>query len=128
MENIPPPPPSSPQSKIGVHLLPCRDCPAVYTGETGRSFKTRINDHVSACNSKNYTKSAFAKHLLEIGHWGEDGILLHIESNFRRRLAFESIEIEKAKHFYAYDVVNHAVSTDDLINNIISILLPVIIL
>ena len=51
---------------------------------------------------------------------GGEEILLHIKNNFRRRIAFESIEIEKARHFHAYDMVNHAVCTDDLIVKIYS--------
>lgn len=87
-------------------MLCCRDCPAAYIGETGRAFRTRLNDHVSAYTNGNVTKSAFARHLLENNHSGGEEIILHTENKFRRRIALESIEIEKAKHHHSIQLLN----------------------
>ena len=43
-------------------------------------------------------------------------VLLHVENKFRRRIALESIEIEKAKH-HQFDVVNRALHDDDPIKS-----------
>jgi hypothetical protein len=51
----------------GVYQLKCTDCDKKYVGQTGRSFKTRFNEHrrdFDACG----TKSLYAKHLLEHKH------------------------------------------------------------
>ena len=76
------------QEKCRVYKLACPDCPAIYIGETGRSFNVRFNEHKVAFESKlKKRQSAFAEHLLEKRH----GFDLkrctprHIENRFRRR-------------------------------------------
>lgn len=105
-------------SKSGVYLLRCRDCQAAYVGETGRSFRTRIKEHISAYLNNNYTKSAFAKHLLEENHQPDGPILLHFEDRFRPRLALETIEITKLMADQKFHVLNRGFVNDELISSI----------
>ena len=51
-----------------VNQISCRDCDAVYIGETGRSVKTRIREHVIAVKDFNPKKSALCQHILEHDH------------------------------------------------------------
>jgi hypothetical protein len=53
--------------KSGVYQLTCPNCKMTYTGETGRPFKSRFQEHVRDFKHKN-RKSAFAQHLLDNGH------------------------------------------------------------
>ena len=48
----------------GVYIVPCKDCPLVYVGETGRNISTRIEEHKQACRKGN-PNSAIATHSLE---------------------------------------------------------------
>ena len=41
-----------------AYKIPCRDCDAVYIGETGRSLKTRKREHFNAVKRMDVKKSA----------------------------------------------------------------------
>ena len=49
-----------------VYLIPCRDCDAVHSGETGRSFETRKREHIDAVKNFDLKKSALCLHVAKI--------------------------------------------------------------
>src|SRR5215475_13756238 len=53
--------------KNGVYQLTCPDCEKKYTGQTGRPFKVRFQEHLRDYIHGN-NKSKFAQHLLENKH------------------------------------------------------------
>ena len=72
-------------------------CKKVYIGETGRSIKTRENEHKRAIRNGDDNHSGISKHVLETGHsirWSEVKILAH-EANWRKRKIKEGIFIAK---------------------------------
>ena len=46
-----------------VYEIPCRDCDAVYVGETARSLSTRKKEHVKAVKEMNLQKSALCQYI-----------------------------------------------------------------
>ena len=63
-------------------------------------------DHVNAYETRNYTKSAFARHLLQEDHTGDEEKILHIERNNPKRLVLENIEIVEHQLHHGYNVLN----------------------
>jgi hypothetical protein len=53
--------------KSGIYQLTCPDCKMKYTGQTGRPFKTRLQEHFRDFKYGN-NKSKFAQQLLENKH------------------------------------------------------------
>lgn len=51
----------------GVYRLTCNDCPMMYIGQTGRSFKKRFSEHLPK-PSLQTQKSRFAEHLVVNNH------------------------------------------------------------
>ena len=51
----------------GVYQLTCPDCKMTYTGQTGRPFRIRFQEHMRDFKYSN-RRSKFAQHLLEKGH------------------------------------------------------------
>jgi hypothetical protein len=43
------------------------DCPLIYIGQTGRTFKTRYKEHIQAIKSNN-DNSGYSNHMLNTGH------------------------------------------------------------
>ena len=63
----PPPTKKSKYEKSGIYQISCPTCNKKYTGQTGRSFKTRFREQLR--DFKNgYGKSRFAQHLLDNRH------------------------------------------------------------
>ena len=85
--------------KSGVYKLQCDDCDAVYIGQTGRSFQTRVHEHFSHWQNNRLEKSNFSDHLLENKH-NFDPILnttiLNLESKGSRLNSLEQQQINKA--------------------------------
>ena len=85
-----------------VYQISCRDCDAIYIGETGRSVKTRKREHVGAVRNFDLEKSALCQHVLEHDHeidW-ENVEILNSEPHANRRRTAESFLInQKAKDF-----------------------------
>lgn len=54
-------------NKCGVYQLSCRDCNRKYTGQTGRPFHIRSQEHFHNFKYRN-VKSKFANHLLDNKH------------------------------------------------------------
>ena len=76
----------------GVYKLCCKNCNAVYIGETGRQIGTRINEH-----KKDYIKSNMGRHLHLHGHELDISNikLLHKTKKGSLQLCWESAEIHK---------------------------------
>ena len=53
--------------KNGVYQLTCPNCEKKYTGQTGRHFKVRFQEHLRDYKHEN-NRSKFAQHLLENKH------------------------------------------------------------
>ena len=51
-----------------VYQISCRDCNAVYVGETGRSVRTRKRKHADAVKTFNGKKSALSQHVMDFDH------------------------------------------------------------
>jgi len=69
----------------GIYQLICPTCSKKYTGQTGKSFRTRFKEHLQDFRHAN-GKSSFAQHLLDNGHDAgpiEDMSTLHITSKDR---------------------------------------------
>ena len=107
--------------RSGVYKLKCKECPAIYIGESGRQASIRIDEHLQALTD-NKKKSAFATHLLQMNHTFERGteVLLHEENRRRKRKALEAIEI--TRHISDHDsiVVNDYIPEFSLIDEIYS--------
>jgi hypothetical protein len=54
-------------NKSGIYQLTCPNCKMKYTGQTGRPFKIRLQEHFGDFKFGN-NKSEFAQHLLENKH------------------------------------------------------------
>jgi hypothetical protein len=54
-------------SQSGVYSLKCLSCDQIYVGQTGRSFKTRYEEHIGDIRH-NKDKSKYALHMLQYKH------------------------------------------------------------
>jgi len=101
--------------KSGVYMLPCDNCDAVYIGETGRPFTTRLHEHLDSKASS----SAFSKHLLEQRHSYKQGsaALLHMEEYRPTRLALESLESARIRSC-GFNVLNYSCPRKGLIDKL----------
>lgn len=66
-------------------------------GQTGRSFRTRFNEHRKEIDNPPF-KTAFSEHLSESHHtceFNKDFEILHLENKSRKLNLLESIEIKK---------------------------------
>ena len=83
-----------------IYTQGCRDCDAVYVGETGRKARVRKAEH-DKCLSNCDVKSAIAQHALELDHRPDKEsfrIVLKEKNWFRRRVK-ESLMISSLKNF-----------------------------
>ncbi|XP_062708533.1 uncharacterized protein LOC134288261 [Aedes albopictus] len=67
-----------PDEQSGIYQIPCKDCPAVYIGQTRRKVKVRIREHKNAVVSKKSNESSVAAHTVETDHeidWGSAKIV-----------------------------------------------------
>ena len=53
--------------KTGVYTVPCKGCPQVYIGETGRKLETRITEHKRDIR-KMKAESGIANHVMKFDH------------------------------------------------------------
>ena len=80
-----------------VYQISCRDCNAVYVGETGCSVGTRKREHVEAVKTFNIKKSALSQHTMDFDHrinWDNVKILMSDLHAYRRRVV-ESFSINQ---------------------------------
>jgi len=83
-------------SKSGVYLLSCGTCPAEYVGQTGRSFQTRIKEHLRSSRLEHDNKSAFGTHLKTTKHsfsTDQNFKVLHPLNKSKKLDILENIEI-----------------------------------
>ncbi|MVN25614.1 hypothetical protein GO639_10705 [Staphylococcus aureus] len=82
----------------GVYKLKCGTCPKVYIGQTGRTFRNRIQEHHKSYVNKK-TNSTYSNHLLEENHiFNEEFEILHIENKGLKVNHLEAMEINKLKN------------------------------
>ena len=66
-----------------VYEIRCRDCDAVYIGETGRSLKIRKRKHFDAVKRMDVKKSALCQHIVDFDHFiaWDKAKILKMEAN-----------------------------------------------
>lgn len=52
----------------GIYSIGCKDCDAVYIGQTRRRIETRTKEHVRHTKHKNPEGSSVAEHMIDLGH------------------------------------------------------------
>jgi hypothetical protein len=53
-------------NQSGIYQLKCNTCPLKYIGQTGRTFKSRYNEHIYAIK-RNKPNSKYVEHILDNG-------------------------------------------------------------
>ena len=90
-----------PLEKSGIYRIKCKDCDAVYIGQTKRSVLKRFKEHFK-CIEHNYVrKSAFASHAIFNEHRNvtiDDVQLIKSVSDERRLDAYECVYIRKSEN------------------------------
>ncbi|XP_062711417.1 uncharacterized protein LOC134289523 [Aedes albopictus] len=84
--------------KSGIYQIPCRDCPAVYIGQTRRKFKTRLREHKNAVEHERTCDSSVAMHTTTLGHtadWEQAKLLKNVQKATQLN-AWESMYIATA--------------------------------
>ena len=82
-----------------IYQLHCKDCEAVYVGETKRTLNIRNNEHISAVKSASQ-RSHTAEHCWKYNHdfdWNNKRVL-DFEKNWKTRIIKEAIYSEENKH------------------------------
>ena len=54
-----------------VYSIPCKTCPAMYIGQTGRPLETRVKEHKTAVRNGEVSSSALAEHAWNESHQSE---------------------------------------------------------
>jgi len=87
---------SNKYNSTGVYKITCSDCPCHYYGQTGRSFKIRMAEHLPKPNMIEQ-KSSFAHHLIDKNHKftsiDENMDILHICQKSRKMDVLEEFEV-----------------------------------
>ena len=85
-------------NKSGVYELNCGSCNKIYIGQTGRTFKERVDEHFRSYRLKN-KKSNYANHLLDnTDHVSNrDYKILHTADKGLKLNALESMEINRRR-------------------------------
>ena len=81
-----------------VYQIPCSSCPAVYTGETGRTLKVRMVEHKRAVRMGD-VNNGLALHSLKPGHpieWSQARVVEREENWYRRRIK-EALKIQQCQ-------------------------------
>ena len=79
-----------------IYQIPCSSCPAVYTGETGRTLKVRMAEHKRAVRMGD-VNNGLAVHSLKTGHpieWSQARVVEREENWYRRRIK-EALKIQQ---------------------------------
>jgi hypothetical protein len=95
-------------NQSGVYKLNCNDCESHYIGQTGRSFKIRLKEHLACYRNKN-DKSNFALHLNEQNHSFNNttGIsFLHLSEKSKKLNKLEALEINRLKYNNNINLLN----------------------
>jgi len=83
-------------NKNVVYRLSCKDCDAVYIGQTKRRLNTRVIEHKKDINKKIVNHSVITEHRLQFNHdfdW-DNPTILDKEQRYYRRLISEMISIK----------------------------------
>ena len=93
-----------PLQDAGVYKIDC-DCGLSYIGQTKRSIKTRIKEHIADMKNNRTTKSAVCEHALKPNHFirFDKPQVLVKESKYIPRMIREAIEIKKHPNFNRED-------------------------
>jgi hypothetical protein len=83
--------------KSGVYQINCKDCQAIYVGQSGRNIKTRLNEHKRAI-LQNLPNTGFTEHCINNNHFPDmDSYKLLYNINKSKKLNYlEILEIKKA--------------------------------
>ena len=76
-------------------MIPCKDYPKAYVGQTGRTLVHQLKEHKWALTSGNLAQSAVAEHAAQQSHaidW-EGATVMDTEQQFHRRCTLESWHI-----------------------------------
>ena len=98
--------------KSGVYKINCKDCPAVYVGQSGRNIETRVKEHKRSILN-NIRNTGMSTHCIDNNHFIDlDNVqLLHTESKSKRLNLLEQLEIKKSinnnRHFNMNDQQNY---------------------
>ena len=90
-----------------MYQISCRDCNAVYVGETGRSVRTRKREHVDAVKTFNTKMSTLSQRVVDFDNrmdWDNVKILKSESHTYRRRVADSFLINQKA---CSCNVINH---------------------
>ena len=83
--------------RSGVYRINCKDCSAVYIGQSGRSINVRVKEHRNSIlnNNKN---TGISTHCIENNHFIDTNNikLLHSENKGKRLNLLEQLEIKKS--------------------------------
>ena len=90
-----------------VYQLICQNCPFIYIGQTGRSLKIKIAEHLR--NSEKSHFCAQLKRVLIIIHSDPSSRLLHLGGKGIRLTALEAVEIIRAKNNTDVRVLNEEI-------------------
>ena len=90
------------------YKLDCKDCDAVYIGESKRAYQTRIGEHISAVRKADTKWYETVDHCLKFNHdfkWTENKILGH-KLNTRRKVkeTIQSIKTENCISGISYNL------------------------
>ncbi|XP_058811070.1 uncharacterized protein LOC131675968 [Topomyia yanbarensis] len=86
--------------KSGIYQIPCKDCPAVYIGQTRRKFKVRIREHKLAVDHERGNDSSVAVHTIAHNHtidWDSAKLVKTVRKAAHLN-AWESMYIANAEH------------------------------
>ncbi|XP_057298389.1 uncharacterized protein LOC130629264 [Hydractinia symbiolongicarpus] len=99
---------SKPKDKINmeeqnnvVYEIPCKDCDAVYIGETKRKFKQRVQEHMCAVRNGDVKKNEIADHSWSRSHqfnWDEKKIIDRESRTTARKIKETINSVERNKH------------------------------
>ena len=91
---------TDPQDQTGsVYKIKCKDCPSVYIGETGRSARVRLAEHLAHAKNGRVNLSAVAEHAIMRDHrinWTEPEVIDRDDRTISRRVK-EALWINKTK-------------------------------
>ncbi|XP_058828559.1 uncharacterized protein LOC131688368 [Topomyia yanbarensis] len=86
--------------KSGIYQIPCKDCPAVYIGQTRRKFKVRIREHKHAVDHERGNDSSAAAYTIAHNHtidWDSAKLVKTVRKAAHLN-AWESMYIANAEH------------------------------
>ena len=92
----------------GVYSIQCSECTALYIGQSGRAFETRLKEHIRSWKLSD-DKSTFGKHLWENSHtFNPDSNfkILHTENKGAKLNNLEILEINRAKQDINVNIIN----------------------